>query len=89
MLHGVNGVPLVYVRAVYDSFTQQCIDNCELTGQEFAEAAKYVHTIIQFLVVGEDAEIWVKDHKRSKNGRTDFLTLAVHSLEKEQYSSKR
>jgi hypothetical protein len=28
--------------------------------------------------VGEDAEQWVKDHKRPKNGRTDFLILVAH-----------
>jgi hypothetical protein len=46
MLYGVNGVPLVYlVRGneepeqgkTYTKFTQECIENCKLTGQEFAE----------------------------------------------------
>jgi hypothetical protein len=42
------------------------------------EDSKYVHNIIQSLIVGEDAEKWVKDHKRSKNGRTDSLTFVAH-----------
>jgi hypothetical protein len=42
------------------------------------EDSKYVHNIIQSLIVGEDAEQWVKDHKRSKNGRTDSLTFVAH-----------
>ena len=87
MLYGVNGVPLVYVireneepeeGKIYANFTQECIERCKLTGQEFAEDSKYVHNIIQSLIVGEDAEQWVKEHKRSKNGRTDFLTLIAH-----------
>jgi hypothetical protein len=48
------------------------------TRQEFTEDSKYVHNNIQSLIVGEDAEQWVKDHKRCKNGRTDFLTLVAH-----------
>jgi 3-methyladenine DNA glycosylase/8-oxoguanine DNA glycosylase len=87
MLYGVNGVPLVYVirkderpeeGKTYDNFTQESIEKCKLSGQEFVEDAKYVHNIIQALIVGEDAEQWVKDHKRAKNGRTDFLTLVAH-----------
>jgi hypothetical protein len=54
------------------------IQKCKYIGQEFAEDSKYVHNIIQSLTVGEDAEQWVKVHKRSKNGRTDFLTLVAH-----------
>jgi hypothetical protein len=34
--------------------------------------------MIQSLIVDEDAEQWVKEHKRFKNGRTDFLTLFAH-----------
>jgi hypothetical protein len=87
MLYGVNGVPLVYVirekeepeeGKSYANFTQECIEKCKLNGQEFAEDYKYVHNIIQSLIVGEDAEQWVRDHKKSKNGRTDFLTLVAH-----------
>jgi hypothetical protein len=87
MLYGVNGVPLVYVireneepeeGKSYSSFTQECIEKCRLTGQEFNEDAKYVHNIIQSLIVGEDAEQWVKEHKKLKNGRTDFLNLVAH-----------
>jgi hypothetical protein len=61
MLYGVNGVPLVYVirknevpeeRKIYANFTQECIEKCKLTGQEFAEDSKYVHNIIQSLNVG-------------------------------------
>jgi hypothetical protein len=46
MLYGINGVPLVYVireneeqeeGKTYASFTQECIERCKLTGQEFAE----------------------------------------------------
>jgi hypothetical protein len=40
--------------------------------------SKYVHNIIQSLIVGEDAEQWMKEHKRFKNGRTDFLTVVAH-----------
>jgi hypothetical protein len=56
MLCGVDGVPLVYIirenedskeGTFNDSFAQECIDKCKLTGQEFAEDAKYVHNIIQ------------------------------------------
>jgi hypothetical protein len=84
---GVNGVPLVYVfrekeepeeGKTYASFTHECIEKCRLNGQEFTEDSKYVHNVIQSLIVGEDAEQWVKDHKRCKNGRTDFLTLVTH-----------
>jgi hypothetical protein len=39
----------------------------------FAEDTNYAHYVIQSLVVGEDAELWVKDNKRSEVGRTDFL----------------
>jgi hypothetical protein len=87
MLYGVNGVPLVYVirknevpeeMKIYANFTQEYIEKCKLTGQEFAEDSIYVHKIIQALIVGEDAEQWVKEHKRYKNGRTDFLTLVAH-----------
>jgi hypothetical protein len=52
--------------------------NASRNGQEFAEDSKYVHNIVQSLIVGEDAEQRVKDHKRSKNGRTYFLTLVAH-----------
>jgi hypothetical protein len=71
MLYGVNGVPLVYVireneepeeGKVYTSFTQECVEKCRLTGQEFSEVAKYVHNIILSLVDGEDAEQWIKEH---------------------------
>jgi hypothetical protein len=87
MLYGVNGFPLVYVireneepeeGKTYANFTQECIEKCKLTGQEFAEDSKYLHNIIQSLIVGENAEQWVKEHKRLKNGRTDFLTLVAH-----------
>jgi hypothetical protein len=87
MLYGVNGVPLVYVirenedleeGKIYTNFTHECIEKCKLTGQEFAEDAKYVHNIIQSLIVGEYAEQWVKEHNGFKNGRTDFLTLVAH-----------
>jgi hypothetical protein len=86
MLHVFNGVPLVYFiceneepkeGTVYDSFIQEHIDNCKVTGQEFAEDTNYAHYVIQSLVVGEDAELWVKDNKRSEIGRTDFLTLVA------------
>jgi hypothetical protein len=61
---GVNGVPLVYViheneepeGKTYASITQDCIEKCKLTGQEFAEDSKYVQNIIQSLIVGEAAE---------------------------------
>jgi hypothetical protein len=87
MLYGVNGVPPVYVireneepeeRKTSANFTQECIEKCKLTGQELAEGSKYVHNIIQSLIVGEDEEQWVKEHKRLKNGRTDFLTIVAH-----------
>jgi hypothetical protein len=83
---GVNGVTLVYVIHENEepegktnaSITQDCIEKSKLTGQEFAEDSKYVQNIIQSLIVGEAAEHWVKEHKRFKNGRTDFLTLVAH-----------
>jgi hypothetical protein len=88
MIFGVNGIPLVYVirehvetpnpQEAYESFTQECIAKCRLEGPEFVEDSKHVHQIIQSLVVGEDAEQWVKDIKRYKNGRRDYLALVAH-----------
>jgi hypothetical protein len=72
-------------KASYDSLTQECIDECKLAGQEFAEDDKYVHNIIQSLDVGEDAERWVKDHKRSKIRRIDILTLVVQFAAEENH----
>jgi hypothetical protein len=46
MLYGVNGVTLVYVIRVneepeegktYANLTEECIEKCKLTGQEFTE----------------------------------------------------
>jgi hypothetical protein len=64
MLYCVNCVRLVNVisenedpeEGNYADFTQECIEPCKLTGQEFAEDLKHVHNIIQSLFVGEDAE---------------------------------
>jgi hypothetical protein len=55
MLYDINGVTLVYVireneqpgeEKTYANFTQEFIEKCTLTGQEFAEDSKYVHNII-------------------------------------------
>jgi hypothetical protein len=89
ILQGVLGVPLVYVireddtvdqdpERVFDTFTEECIAKCPLTGPSFEADARTVHQLIESYTSGENSEVWVKRLRRHHNGRMDMEALRAH-----------
>jgi hypothetical protein len=86
ILLGVNGVPLSYViregeatdEDEFETFFEECIAKARLEGPEFEADALQVHQIIQALTVGENAEQWIKEICKHKDGRQDMQALRSH-----------
>jgi hypothetical protein len=86
ILLGVNGVPLVYVirekeaepGATYDTFFEESVAKARLEGPEFEADSLQVHQIIRALTVGENAEQWIRELARYKDGRRDMIALRAH-----------
>ena len=87
ILHGISGVPLSYVvreeseddsETEYETFEEQCIARCPLSGPNFEADAKQVHQLIVSATTGKLAEEWIKTHKKKKNGRLDMKALCAH-----------
>ena len=85
---GVSGVPLSYVireketpdagAAEYNSFNEQAIACCPLTGPTFQADARKVHQLIKSFLQTESAEQWIKPFARHQNGRMDMEALRKH-----------
>ena len=88
ILHGVLGVPLVYVireedhdpdqDRVFGTFTEECIAKCPLVGPSFEADARTVHQLIESYTTGENSEVWVKRLRQRHNGRMDMAALRAH-----------
>ena len=84
---GVNGVPLSYVlrmeatpdpNEIYQSFNEQAIACCPLTGASFQADARKVHQLLKSFLQSESGEQWIKSISRKQNGREDMIALRNH-----------
>lgn len=87
LIRGVKDVPLSYVirehvvppeGVEYATFEEECIAKAPHVGTTYAADAKTVHLIIKPLVLGENAEQWIKPGFLKKNGRDDLAKLRDH-----------
>jgi hypothetical protein len=88
ILLGVNGVPLVYVirekeaepGATFETFFEESVAKARrLEGRpEFEADSLQVHQIIRALTVGENAEQWIRELARYKDGHRDMIALRAH-----------
>ena len=86
ILHGINGFPLIYIWReknheegdTYSSFDQECIAKAPLEGAAYEADAKVGHEIILNLTTGENAEQWIRQHRKNADGRLDMTALRAH-----------
>jgi hypothetical protein len=87
LIRGAKDVPLSYVirehvvppaGESYATFDEECIAKAPLEGTIFNADASTVHLIIKPLVLGENAEQWIKPGFQRKNGRDDLAKLMAH-----------
>ena len=86
ILIGVAGVPLSYVireaehkpGTTYLSKMAESVARFPLTGPDYESDALQVHQIIRSLTVGENAEQWLRELIKYKDGRRDMMALRAH-----------
>lgn len=87
ILLGVSGIPLSYIirekdtadaDETYESFFEKCVARAPLFGPAYEADALQVHQLIRSYTVGENAEQWIRELSKHKDGRKDMAALRAH-----------
>ncbi len=63
---------------MFETFTEECIARCPLSGPFFKADARTVHHLMESYTTGENSEVWVKRIRGHHNSRMEMEALRAH-----------